>query len=162
MHFPDLRDGIWRQNKKRENAGSQTVCKVLARLDKLDIYNPYPIIFKGLTINYIWSGQAKISSGVPAVYFHELKKKISRENSSKKGGWVLTTTLILLPSIFTFFFMIVAKSILCVKLSITSRYHETIRYINDRIKLWVILDIIFNLATQIAPQPSDSLKERSL
>ena len=55
MHFPDLRDGIWRQNKKRENAGSQTVCKVLARLDKLDIHNPYPIIFKGLTtIGLAW------------------------------------------------------------------------------------------------------------
>ena len=64
--------------------------------------------------------------------------------------------------ILTFSFMIFTKNILRINLSITSRYHETIRYINDRIKLWVILDIIFNLATQIAPQPSDSLKERSL
>ena len=87
MHFPDLRDGIWRQNKKRENAGSQTVCKVLARLDKLDIYNPYPIIFKGLTINYR-SGLAKVSSGVPAVYFHELKKKICEKiRQKRKGGF---------------------------------------------------------------------------
>ena len=88
MHFPDLRDGIWRQNKKRENAGSQTVClQCLSKIRQLDIYNPYPIIFKGLTINYR-SGLAKVSSGVPAVYFHELKKKICEKiRQKRKGGF---------------------------------------------------------------------------